>query len=311
MSISIESIASNLVVTRARPSSARNRFCPYILAAGRMLPLLVLLAFALHTPPAQAQASTRQVTLPNQDYTESTEDLVVKVLGGRIVIDRTWTWGKWYLNGAWADLILQPDPLGGVLALNRADRIYTRVGGSGGGSGTPATYTFDENNLIKSILGGDGKVAGWQWYDREGNTISYDAAGRMQGHANPAGVKVTLVRNAEGHITAIQDHQGQIVVTIGYAAGLHIQVTDASAGGTGRSVRYEWSGSSGISATTRARRGIRRPRRKSPSRTIWSTSAASRRPSRHWATQHGRCLHSGFRTCIRRPVSALLGGRRR
>ena len=36
----------------------------------------------------------------NQDYTESTQDLAVKVAGGRAVINRTWSWGRWYLNDA-------------------------------------------------------------------------------------------------------------------------------------------------------------------------------------------------------------------
>jgi hypothetical protein len=80
---------------------------------------LLLLTVAL----AQAQMSTRQVSLPNQDYSESTEDLVVKVLGGQVVINRTWTWGKWYLNDKWADLVLQPDPLGGVLGILRIIKI--------------------------------------------------------------------------------------------------------------------------------------------------------------------------------------------
>ncbi|WP_238946571.1 RHS repeat-associated core domain-containing protein [Vandammella animalimorsus] len=232
---------------------------------------------------AQAQQSTRLVSLPNQDYTESTEDLVVKVLGGHVVINRTWTWGRWYLNDTWADLILQPDPMGGVLAINRADRIYTRLGaqsgtssadsssngvnghapsipparsssaGSGGGDsgisiGSDATcaggidtsaiadgsiYSFDENNYITRA------GSGWQWYDREGNTIDYDDMGRMLSYANAAGVKTTLVRDGQGRITGVRDHRGQQVITVQYggASGQPTRITD----NTGRSLRYEWS----------------------------------------------------------------------
>jgi len=77
--------------------------------------------------PVQAQVSTRQISLPNQDYTETTQDLVVQAIGGPIVINRAWTWGRWYLNDRWADLIIYPDPMGGVAAVDRADRIYTRL----------------------------------------------------------------------------------------------------------------------------------------------------------------------------------------
>ncbi|MFT3779450.1 MAG: RHS repeat-associated core domain-containing protein [Ottowia sp.] len=211
----------------------------------------LLLCALLLAPVAQAQTSTRQISLPNQDYTESTEDLVVKVLGGQVVINRTWTWGKWYLNDRWADLVLQPDPLGGVLAVSRADRIYTRVG-----SGGAATYSFDENNYVKAIAHADGQVSGWQWYDREGNTIDYDAAGRMLGWANQAGVKVSLERDAQGQISGVKDHQGRQALTVEYSAGLPVKVSDAS----GRSVRYDWSLPAGAPAqltqVTDARGGV-------------------------------------------------------
>ncbi|MBN9367147.1 MAG: hypothetical protein J0H59_08940 [Comamonadaceae bacterium] len=72
---------------------------------------IAALALSLGAGLAHAQPSTRQVSLPNQDYTENTEDLAVKVLGGQVAINRTWTFGRWYLNDRWADLVvLQPDP---------------------------------------------------------------------------------------------------------------------------------------------------------------------------------------------------------
>ena len=195
--------------------------------------LALSLALSLGTGLAHAQPSTRQVSLPNQDYTESTEDLAVKVLGGQVAINRTWTFGRWYLNDRWADLVLQPDPLGGVLAVNRADRIYTRVSGT-----AQPTYRFDENNAIKATGPDAAPLTGWQWYDREGNTIDYDATGRMLGWTNPAGVKVTLARDSQGRLSAVKDHHGREVLTLQYnASGQPASISDPS----GRSVRYEWS----------------------------------------------------------------------
>ena len=194
---------------------------------------IAALALSLVMGLAQAQPSTRQISLPNQDYTESTEDLVVKVLGGQVAINRTWTFGRWYLNDRWADLVLQPDPLGGVLAVNRADRIYTRVSGT-----AQPTYRFDENNTIKATGPDAAPLAGWQWYDREGNTIDYDATGHMLGWANAAGVKVTLARDSQGRLSAVKDHHGREVLTLQYnASGQPTTISDPS----GRSVHYEWS----------------------------------------------------------------------
>ena len=230
-------------------------------------------------PSVWAQASIRQVSLPNQDYTESTEDLVVKVLGGKVVINRTWTFGRWYLNGNWADLVLQPDPMGGVLAISRADRIYTRLGaqsgtvsadaggvgmvgvpssppahssggGGGGGSGIDTGPRCELGLNTSGIQPGAvytfdennyirSDLSGWQWYDRIGNTIDYDIMGRMLGWTSAAGVKATLVRDGMGRIMGVKDHQGQQVITVEYAGGGNQPTRVSDA--TGRSVSYEWT----------------------------------------------------------------------
>ena len=114
--------------------------CKVLGAPAKVLPLLTspVVTFALTLlllQPVQAQQSQRRVSLPNQDYTESTQDLAVKVAGGRVVINRTWSWGRWYLNDAWADLSLRsapymrasPGQTAPIIAIGRAERIYKRV----------------------------------------------------------------------------------------------------------------------------------------------------------------------------------------
>lgn len=140
---------------------------------------VLLLVLAACVFPAAAQQTTRQVSLPNQDYTESTVDLAVKVLGGVVEIRRTWAWGRWYLNNKWADLQLQPDALGGIKSISRAGRVYSRQGAHGG------AYSFDERNHIHAT------ESGWQWYDPFGNSIDYDSEGRTLGWSNPASVRVS------------------------------------------------------------------------------------------------------------------------
>ena len=96
-----------LVLTQALPQAHNVR----PLAQRLLLPLMILFVVLslLLSPWAQASVS-QSVRLPNQEYTESSEDLKVKVLGGHVRINRSWTAGKWYLNPAWANLRRFLDP---------------------------------------------------------------------------------------------------------------------------------------------------------------------------------------------------------
>ncbi|RRD55627.1 hypothetical protein EII20_14260, partial [Comamonadaceae bacterium OH2545_COT-014] len=189
--------------------------------------LALLLPFALLFP-AQAQPITQSVRLPNQEYTESREDLQVKVLGGHVRINRSWVAGRWYLNPAWANLKFIADPLGGVLAVDRAGSLYERVGGSGS-----VQYAFGAENFIAR------QPSGWRWYDRQGNHIDYDEAGRIQSYSNPAGVTVRFEYNAQGHLSRVLDHHGQAALSLqSDSQGRVVQVADASDTGSGRTVRY-------------------------------------------------------------------------
>ena len=185
-----------------------------LLSRLRAVLLLVLAACAL---PASAQQTTRQVSLPNQDYTESTVDLAVKVLGGVVEIRRTWTWGRWYLNDKWSDLELQPDALGGVKSISRAGRAYSRQSQALGGA-----YSFDERNFIRAT------ESGWQWYDPFGNSIDYDKDGRALGWSNAAGVRNSLVRDDEGRILGVKDHHGRQRLSIEYEGLLPVRVHDTA-----------------------------------------------------------------------------------
>ena len=66
----------------------------------RLIPLLLMLAFVLLATslltPAAAQPVSQSIRLPNQEYTESREDIKVKVLGGYVRINRAWVAGRWY-----------------------------------------------------------------------------------------------------------------------------------------------------------------------------------------------------------------------
>jgi RHS repeat-associated protein len=167
-----------------------------------------------------AQAS---VTLPNGEFTWSAEDLRVKVLGGVVSVKRSWANGQWYVNPAWADLKFTLDGAdGGVSVIDRAGAQYARTGNG--------LYVFDQRFFIRKT------VSGYQWYDRQGNTIDYDAAGRILGYADRNGVKVSFEYDASGNRSRVLDHHGQEVLSFTYVNGWLTALTDR----TGRKVQYKY-----------------------------------------------------------------------
>ena len=201
----------------------------------RKAPLLVgvvMLAICLLVQPLQArgqgQGVSEQVLLPNQEYSESSEDIAVKALGGRIRIRRSWVAGQWYLNPAWASLRFVPDPLGGVLAINRAGSLYERKGGAAG----QERYEFGLDNIITRS-------------DRQGSRIDYAKDGRVLSYANAAGVTVYFEYTAQGHLARILDHHKENALLFETdAQGRVTRVVDAR--DSRRSVSYRWSGLSQV-----------------------------------------------------------------
>jgi RHS repeat-associated protein len=203
------------------------------LAAGLCVPLSAL-----------AQPVSQSVRLPNQEYTETRQDIAVKVLGGHVAIQRTWAAGRWYLNPAWSNLRLIADPLGGVLAVQRAGSLYERTGSQAtqGGQGSAGSiYRFDADNLIAQT------PTGWRWYDRLGNSVHYDTAGAIQRYEDSNGVQVSFGRDARGQINTVNDHNGRTVLSLDSDnEGRITRVSD----GSGRKVSYQWSGSGADSQLT-------------------------------------------------------------
>lgn len=183
----------------------------------------------------QAQASEYPyIKWPNGEYREVNTDLQVKVLGGSIDIARTWTLGRWWLNPAWAPLDFELDPLGrDAKTIQRAGTLYERSGQSGL---FIAKDRVDAPTFIRQVNrnGQDG----WQWYDRRGNTIDYDAQGRIQGYADFNGIQIRFSYDSTSSIR-ILDHHGQVAFKLTLADGLVTSIEDRA----GSTVRYTWAGS--------------------------------------------------------------------
>ena len=204
---------------------------------------LLSLGLGLFLLPSIGRA--QQISQPNQEYTETKVDLSVKTLAGLVRIQRTWVAGQWYINPAWANLRLLPDPMGGVLAVERAGSMYERTGSQagsqaagqavgiaeGGTASQGSIYRFDSDNLIQKT------ATGWRWYDRLGNTVDYNSSGVIQSYSNPYGAKIGFVRSAAGNLIALTDPLDRTIYTFDYdSQGRISRITDIA----GASVQYQW-----------------------------------------------------------------------
>lgn len=184
------------------------------------------------------QASEPQVRWINGEYTETHIDLRVQVLGGPLDIVRSWSQGRWWLNPAWAPLNFELDPLGrDARLIERAGVLYER-------SGQADLYIAKGKNnapvFIKRLAEGgsaQNPQAQWRWYDRLGNSIDYDAQGRILGYANTNGISVRFAYDSATR-ARILDHHGGTVYTATLTNGLITRIEDRA----GRSVSYQWNG---------------------------------------------------------------------
>lgn len=165
------------------------------------------------------------IKLPNTEYTESTVDLKVKVLGGEVNINRTWVNGRWYVNPTWANLRFVTDPLDdNVKTIDRAGTLYQRTGDVN-------LYSFNQVYIKKTDTG-------WYWYDRQGNWINYDKAGRVLEYGDRNNIKVSFVLDTEGRRIAIKDNNDEVVYNFSYDDQEHLtKVIDRE----GRTVSYNWT----------------------------------------------------------------------
>ncbi len=194
-----------------------------------------------------AAAGEPRINWINGEYQETNKDLSVKVLGGTLDIARSWSQGRWWLNPAWAPLNFELDPLGAdVKVIERVGVIYERIGQSGQSALYMAKSKGNAPVYIKKLVDAAQPPAqqhtGWQWYDRFGNTITYDKDGRILNYANASGVKVSFAYDTTNTNSAtsarILDHFGKTIYTVIMANGLITKVDDLA----GRSVSYQWTG---------------------------------------------------------------------
>jgi RHS repeat-associated protein len=171
--------------------------------------------------------SAPRVIMPNGELRDKNTDLRVKVLGGAISIERTWMNGRWYLNPAWANLKFKRDRIDNTIVtyIDRAGSVYELLGDG-------VVYQFDAQQYIRR------EPTSWVWFDRMGNTMTYDDNGVMQGYKNKNGVKVRLEHNTAGQLIRVFDHFDTAILNVTYNGTVLNSISDY----TGRLVRYIYDG---------------------------------------------------------------------
>lgn len=228
-------------------------------------PLLVALPGGVSAGSGGAVTSGSLAPRPSypDQYSETVEDLRVKVLGGYVSVNRTWYRGQWDFNRAWNQIIPTVEygcdaQLGGcpyVKTINRNGIIYSDTGGNHilkdkNGKRRLFRVLKDDVQYPNSL-----NVIGYRWEDLEGNWIQYEhvpitqtfGRGRAVAYGDNNNVRVNFTYDAEGQLAGVYDHNNSQVLWYTYdTEGRVISVRDY----TNREVQYEYTGTGNLSQLT-------------------------------------------------------------
>lgn len=191
----------------------------------------------------------------------SVDDLKVKVLGGVVRIERTWSYSarKWVWNSRWAN-IRQESMLS--LKKNNLHYVYTHTQ-----DGQMVFRNRFGQTISKSVWApaprGDGESDHIVWSNRNGdkvyfsqlsNAVTPPNASYIESYENKNGVKVFFEKGENQEIAAIKDHLGNVILTYQWETtnqgSLRLKsVTDY----TGRKVIYTYHSDSKIASVTDVR----------------------------------------------------------
>src|SRR5690606_12146766 len=81
-------------------------------------------------------------------------------------------------------------------------------------------------------------ITGWRWYDRRGNWILYDVAGKIAAYGNRNGTTVRFERDGEDRISRLLDRSDALILSYTWDGDQVASITDRA----GRAVSYHYSG---------------------------------------------------------------------
>lgn len=161
-------------------------------------------------------------------FHEPLPDLEVKVLGGKITVQRSFAENRWHPNYNWLPLKLTFDTIdGSVKSITRGKAEFTKT--------APGVFAYQKRSVIRQ------NANGFRWSDRSGNWIDYDPNGNIQAYGNRNNVKVSFRYETVGttrRISGISDHLDRQVIWYEYnASGQLSAIRDY----TGRKVEYAYT----------------------------------------------------------------------
>jgi len=207
--------------------------------------------------------------MARKGYSETIEDMHVKVLGGYVRVNRTLVGSDWEFNQNWFPAIATSG-CGGRKVMRgqyRYDYTGTETVSYQGTDHEADTFAFftdrriiavqDPNNpppeAIASASGSSGGSSGGpaigcvevpaqylslRWEDSFGNWIEYDGQnGRILRYGNRNDVQVSFEYDANGNMEGVNDHFGTRILTYQYQANRVALITDY----TNRQVQYIWA----------------------------------------------------------------------
>jgi RHS repeat-associated protein len=190
---------------------------------------------ALTTSAAYAGTAFQSSDLARAVYQEPQEDLRVKVMGGAVVIQRSFVDGGWHPNLTWKKLEFTFDNLdGSVQTIDRNGIKYERTGSN------VYNARADFRSYFRST------PTGFRWADRQGNSIDYDVQGYLTSYSDRNDIKVSFSYETVGttkRVTGISDHFGTQVLTFEYTGSQLTAIRDT----TNRRVQYRYNSNGNLS----------------------------------------------------------------
>ncbi|MCU7905836.1 MAG: RHS domain-containing protein, partial [Candidatus Thiodiazotropha sp. (ex Epidulcina cf. delphinae)] len=226
---------------------------------------LVVLSLLLLSPVSHADVDQR-----TGDYTHDVTDILVKTLGGRIAVSRTWHDKQWTFNRSRAPLGLHhgvSEAYGPGLEISRIDHAGETFKHSGetttnitlpqGAPGYRKRITYRAEGLNNQWFVREGDIAGQtpdsdaelllpiRWENRAGQWAVYlkptaaAATARIDRYGDRTGLAAAFVYDADDRLIRLDDRSGNPIITYGYnATGRLIEIRDPG----GRRVEYRYTG---------------------------------------------------------------------
>lgn len=224
-------------VVREMRRSETARSCGLTLGSARVFAIIsvAIAPIVLQSPALGTTTASRN---PFGHYQESVTDMSIKVLGGFVSVEREWRGHvkQWVFLPNWQDLAFGALGADGMPAtIQRGEVIFKRQNG-GAVPLWVRTAVADRITWANNI---------YRWQNIDGDWIEFDADGRMTTFGDRNITMATAVRDGQGRITGLRDHNDFPVLTFEYTGSNLTRAHDY----TNREVLYAYNGTDLVTVT--------------------------------------------------------------